>query len=117
MEPLHTKKCVPCEGNVPALNAEKISELLKEIKGWASIENTKIQKNLRFIDFKHALGFINEVGDIAEYEGHHPDIFLHNWNQVTLSLSTHAAEGLTENDFILAAKIDLILKENESYSQ
>ncbi len=106
-----SKKCIPCEGNTPALTHDKIVNYLKDTQGWNVIEDTKIEKNLTFIDFKHALGFINEVGDLAEFEGHHPDLNLHNWNKVTITLSTHAIKGLSENDFIMAAKIDQILKD------
>ena len=97
------------------MQPEDIEKNLSLIKGWVVLENKRIQKNLKFIDFKHALSFINEIGDIAEYEGHHPDLFLHDWNQVSITFSTHAAKGLTENDFIMAAKIDKTLEENEEY--
>jgi len=110
---LYKKRCVPCEGGMPPLTPAKIDELLKEVKGWKVIENKKIEKKFTFIDFKSALGFINEVGDIAEFEGHHPDLNLHNWNKVTITLSTHAVKGLSENDFILAAKIDRVILDQE----
>jgi 4a-hydroxytetrahydrobiopterin dehydratase len=112
MTDLHTQKCVPCEGGTPPLTAEQIDTYLKKIKGWQVIDNKIIQKTLNFIDFKRALGFINEVGDLAEFEGHHPDLNLHNWNKVTITLSTHAVKGLSENDFIMAAKIDQIINDN-----
>lgn len=112
MTNLHTKKCIPCEGGTPPLTEDQIKDYLKSIKGWQAIENKKIQKTLNFIDFKRALGFINEVGDLAEFEGHHPDLNLHNWNKVTITLSTHAVKGLSENDFIMAAKIDQIISDN-----
>jgi 4a-hydroxytetrahydrobiopterin dehydratase len=108
-EELHHKHCVPCEGGTKPLTEKEIAPLLKNIKAWNVLDHKKIEKNYEFIDFKHAITFINEVADVAEFEGHHPDINLHNWNKVTISLFTHAAKGLTENDFIMAAKIDQII--------
>ncbi len=111
---LQNKKCVPCEGNAKPLTQTEAESLLQQLKGWMIQDTaTKIQKNFTFIDFKHALSFVNEVGDVAEFEGHHPDIHLHNWNKVTITLSTHALKGLSENDFIMAAKIDQIISEQE----
>jgi 4a-hydroxytetrahydrobiopterin dehydratase len=100
------KKCVPCEGGMPPLTPDEVQNLIKEIEGWSVVENKEIEKEFKFKNFKEALAFINKVGEIAEQEGHHPDINLHNWNKVTFSLSTHVIKGLSENDFILAAKID-----------
>ncbi|HVS79824.1 MAG TPA: 4a-hydroxytetrahydrobiopterin dehydratase [Candidatus Paceibacterota bacterium] len=86
-------------------------ELLKEISdGWKLVDNKEIRKEFAFKDFPEALAFVNKVGAIAETEGHHPNIFLHDWNKVDLTLSTHAIGGLSENDFILAAKIDTLRK-------
>ena len=103
---LLNKKCVPCEGGVEPLGEAEAHKYLAEVLGWDLMEvGKKIEKNFKFKDFKAALDFINKVGELAEVEGHHPDIDLHNWNQVTLTLSTHAIGGLSENDFILAAKI------------
>jgi 4a-hydroxytetrahydrobiopterin dehydratase len=107
---LNKKHCVPCEDpNMPPLDTIAIKNYLKELgNNWQSIEDKKIEKTFPFINFKAAIAFINEIADIAEYEGHHPDIFLHNFNKVIISLSTHAIKGLSENDFIVAAKIDTI---------
>jgi 4a-hydroxytetrahydrobiopterin dehydratase len=112
MEKLYKRKCIPCEGDTPPLTPAEIENYLKDVKGWKVLEYTKIEKTLTFVDFKHALGFVNEVGDLAEFEGHHPDINLHNWNNVTIALSTHSVKGLSENDFIMAAKIDQIIADN-----
>jgi 4a-hydroxytetrahydrobiopterin dehydratase len=112
--PLHKRKCIPCEEGSAPLSPSEIEPLSKNISGWQVLENKKIEKKYHFVDFKHAVTFINEVADIAEFEGHHPDIYLHNWNKVTITLSTHAAKGLTENDFIMAAKIDQIIADQES---
>src|SRR4051812_43384243 len=108
---LHHKHCVPCESGTKPLTKSQITPLLKSLHAWTVVDDTKIHKKYTFIDFKHAISFVNEVADVAEYEGHHPDINLHNWNHVTITLFTHAVKGLTENDFIIAAKIDQIIKD------
>jgi len=106
---LTQKKCVPCEGGMPSLTHEEIQPLLAQVTGWTVAPDEKsISKEYKFKNFKAALGFINQVADIAEAEGHHPDINLHDWNKVTLTHSTHAIGGLSANDFILAAKIDAL---------
>jgi 4a-hydroxytetrahydrobiopterin dehydratase len=106
---LDTRHCVPCESGTPPLSNTEIDAQMKTIHGWQLVDHKKIEKKYHFIDFKRALTFVNEVSDIAEFEGHHPDINLHNWNKVLITLSTHAAKGLTENDFIMAAKIDQVV--------
>lgn len=105
---LKDKNCVPCEGGIPPLTSEQINPLHKEVPDWKVAKDTLLQKEYIWKNFKQALTFINKVGEIAESEGHHPDITLHDWNKVTLSLSTHAINGLSENDFILASKINTI---------
>lgn len=101
---LASKKCAPCESGEGKLHIEKIKEYLKVVPDWLLIGDT-IKKEFNFKDFKQAIKFINKVAEVAETEGHHPDIYIF-YNKVELSLSTHAANGLTENDFILAAKIN-----------
>ncbi len=103
---LTEKHCVPCEGGVAPLMSEEIAPLLAELSGWRVVEEQRLAKDYELKDFAAALEFINLVGKIAEAEGHHPDIFLHDYKCVTLTLYTHAIGGLSENDFILAAKID-----------
>jgi 4a-hydroxytetrahydrobiopterin dehydratase len=104
---LTKKKCVPCEGGTKPLIPDEYDAFLhNELSGWHAIAETKIEKNYKFKNFQEALDFISKVGQIAEEEGHHPDIYLHNWNKVRLTLTTHAIKGLSENDFILASKID-----------
>jgi 4a-hydroxytetrahydrobiopterin dehydratase len=104
---LKNKKCVPCEGGVKPLTPDEYGAYLRsELSGWADLDQKKIEKVYKFKDFKEALEFVNRVGDLAESEGHHPDIYLHGWNKVRLTLTTHAIGGLSENDFILASKID-----------
>jgi 4a-hydroxytetrahydrobiopterin dehydratase len=101
------KKCVPCEGGVKPLTPDEYGAFLWiEIEGWVDRDEKFIEKEYTFKNFKEALAFINKVGAIAEEENHHPDINLHDWNKVKLTLSTHAIGGLSENDFILASKID-----------
>lgn len=97
--------CRPCDqGSVP-LTAEASRELAGSLEGWA-VSGSRLEKEYRFKNFAAALAFVNQVGAIAERENHHPDIGLHSYRFVKLSLWTHVADGLTENDFILAAKID-----------
>lgn len=106
MPDLAERRCVPCEGGAKPLSRERAEELLKEVPVWQLAEDGKsISRKLLFVDFIHAIHFIEKVADIAEYESHHPDIAL-SYNKLTLTLSTHAIKGLSENDFILAAKID-----------
>ena len=101
------QKCVPCEGGIKPFSREKAEEMLKEIPGWELSEDGKsISKKYRFRDFKEALAFIDKAGKIAEEEGHHPDMHLTQYKFVTVGLYTHAINGLSQNDFILAAKID-----------
>lgn len=105
---LSDKKCVVCEGKVPPLNEAEIKTYLSQVKeNWNVIDNKKIEKEFKFSEFKQATAFVNKVASIAEEEGHHPDIYIF-YNTVKLELSTHAIGGLSENDFILAAKIDKI---------
>lgn len=87
------------------LDARAIESLLAQVKGWDVVDGHHLRKAWKFPDFRSALAFVNRVGEVAETEGHHPDIAL-GWGRVEITLSTHAARGLTENDFILAAKID-----------
>jgi len=103
-ETLTTKRCVPCEGGVPPLTQARAEELLMQTPGW-ELQDTYITRTYRFTDFKEAMVFVNRVADLAEAEGHHPDITI-TYSTVTLTLTTHAIAGLSENDFILAAKID-----------
>ena len=106
--PLVERHCVPCEGGVPPLNAEQIAPLLAELDGWRVEEagnHAQLVKRFRFPDFVSAVGFVNQITPLAEAEQHHPDLLV-SWGQVRVQLWTHAAGGLTENDFILAAKID-----------
>lgn len=105
---LADKKCIPCEGGMKPLSEEAAQTLAKEVPEWKlSGDNKSISREYIFNDFKEAMGFVNEVADSAEFEGHHPDIAI-SWNKVLLTFSTHSIGGLSENDFIVAAKINLI---------
>jgi 4a-hydroxytetrahydrobiopterin dehydratase len=105
-KPLRQKKCVPCEIGTPPMPAAEAEKLLTEIYGdWKIMDGKKLKRNFRFDDFVQAMAFVNRVAGIAEREGHHPDIHLF-YNKLTLEFWTHASGGLTENDFILAAKLD-----------
>jgi 4a-hydroxytetrahydrobiopterin dehydratase len=98
---------VPCEGGQAPLTRAEAEILLKQVPGWElSADSKVISKEYKFKNFKEALEFINKVGEIAESEGHHPDMHLTNYRQIKIELSTHAIKGLSQNDFILAAKID-----------
>ena len=99
------QKCVPCSGGVPPLNADAIRKFQAETPEWKVIDNHHIRRMFQFPDFKTALDFVNRVGAIAEGEGHHPDILL-AWGKADVCTWTHAVNGLTESDFVLAAKID-----------
>lgn len=108
MNDLLSKKCEACEGGVDALNPSQISELLNQIDSWSVIDNHHLSKEFEFPNFVLALAFVNDVGTVAEEEGHHPNIFL-TWGKVGIEIWTHSINGLTENDFILAAKVDELL--------
>lgn len=105
MSNLAEKKCVPCEGGAAPLADDEVLRLLLDIPLWKT-DGKKIWREFAFKNFTRAMKCINEAADIAEREHHHPDILLYNWNNVRLELSTHAINGLSINDFILAAKID-----------
>jgi 4a-hydroxytetrahydrobiopterin dehydratase len=105
MSGLASKTCVPCRGGVPPLKGAALQALQSQVNGWSVVEEHHISKAFTFPDFAKALAFVNRVGAIAEQQGHHPDIFL-TWGKVEIETWTHKIDGLTESDFILAAKID-----------
>ena len=111
MSELINKNCVPCEGGAIPFDISEIHKYQKKVDGWNIIKNNKdiyfLEKNFKFDNFKNSQNFVNEVGKISEEEGHHPDI-LFGWGYAKINITTHAIEGLSENDFILAAKIDKI---------
>ncbi len=111
MTDLLNKKCVPCEGGLTPFDISEIHKYQKKIDGWEVSKDNKnnyfIEKNFTFKNFVESQSFVNKVGEISENEGHHPDIS-YGWGYAKINISTHAIEGLSENDFILAAKIDKI---------
>ncbi len=101
-----SKRCVPCEGGVPRKTPAEVDEALRSLDGWdAQDGKTRIHKHYRFKDFVEAMRFVDALAALAEAEGHHPDFSVH-WNAVDVALWTHAIGGLSENDFIVAAKLD-----------
>ena len=109
MNDLLRKKCVPCEGGVVPFNISEIHKYQKKVDGWDVIKNNKgiffLEKKFKFKNFLESQNFVNLVGKISEEEGHHPDLSF-GWGYAKVTITTHAIEGLSENDFILAAKID-----------
>ena len=105
---LTEQTCEPCRGGMPALEHDAIVAFQKELSGWDVINEHHLVKDWEFDDFACALAFTNKIGALAEAEGHHPDIFL-AWGKVRLQIWTHAIDGLTESDFILAAKCDQLV--------
>ncbi len=109
MSDLADQKCVSCKGDVPALEGPELSKLLARLgeggNGWRVIDGHHLEKEFSFPDFVTALAFVNRVGAVAEEEGHHPDLFL-TWGKVKITLWTHSIDGLTESDFVMAAKSD-----------
>ena len=109
MNDLLNKKCVPCEGGVLPFDISEIHKYQKKVDGWDILKNDKkifyLYKKYKFKNFLESQIFINKVGEIAENEGHHPDVSF-GWGYAEIKITTHAIEGLSENDFILAAKID-----------
>ena len=103
---LRAKHCVPCEGGVEPLSKRETKRLLAEIDGWRE-KDRKLRKTFTFPDFRAAMGFLGEVADLAESEGHHPDFCVH-FNRVDFTIWTHAIGGLSENDFIIASRIDAL---------
>ena len=109
MTDLFNKKCVPCEGGVTPFDISEIHRYQKKINEWDVVKNEKdvfyLEKKFTFKNFLESQSFVNEVGKISEEEGHHPEIIF-GWGYAKISITTHAIEGLSENDFILASKID-----------
>lgn len=104
MENLAQKYCVACEAGTPPLTQAEAAALLPQVPGWDLADKT-LSRRFKFKSFRAAMEFVNNVADLSEQEGHHPDIHI-SWNRVRLDLSTHAIKGLSQNDFILAAKIN-----------
>ena len=105
MSDLAAKTCVPCRGGVPPLRGSELAGLAAQLPGWKVEGEHHLSRTYSFPDFRQALNFVNRVGEEAEQQGHHPDIFL-AWGRVGITLWTHKIDGLTESDFIMAAKIE-----------
>jgi len=105
MSELASKTCVPCRGGTPPLKDEALHSLSHQLPNWNVVNQHHLTRAFTFPDFQQALDFVNRVGAVAEEQGHHPDIVL-KWGKVEITLWTHKVDGLTESDFIMAAKID-----------
>jgi 4a-hydroxytetrahydrobiopterin dehydratase len=105
MADLAERECVPCRGGVPPLKGTEINELLSQLEAWQVISEHHLQKHYAFKNFRETLDFVNRVGELAEAQGHHPDICF-GWGKADVTIWTHKIDGLTESDFVLAAKID-----------
>ena len=109
MNELANRVCVPCKGGLPPLKGKELKALQNQLgNGWDVINEHHLKKKWKFDDFESALNFTNKIGSLAEDQGHHPDIYL-AWGKVEIKMWTHKISGLTESDFILAAKIDRII--------
>ena len=104
MTSLADKSCIPCRGGTPALKGSALSDFRQQLSEWQVVDEHHLIRAYKFPDFRSALAFVNKVGELAEEQGHHPDILL-AWGKVEITIWTHAVNGLTESDFILAAKI------------
>ncbi len=107
MSDLHDRNCSSCAWGVAAIKQEKAVEMLSQLDSWKLVEGHHLRREFKFANFVEALSFVNQVGEIAEHEMHHPDLLL-SWGRVRVDIWTHTIDGLSENDFILAAKIDQI---------
>ena len=111
MDDLHTKDCIPCRGGVLPFDISEIHKYLKKVDGWDVMKNKNdyyfLEKNFKFQNFLESQKFVNQLGNISESQGHHPDIMF-GWGYAKIQIYTHKIKGLVENDFILAAKIDQI---------
>ncbi len=111
---LTQKHCVPCQGGIPPFTQKQINQYLTQINSdWQVIDHHHLHRQFNFKNFIQAMKFVNQVAEIAEQEGHHPNIHLTNWNQVALELFTHKINGLHDNDFILAAKTDSLYSQQQ----
>jgi 4a-hydroxytetrahydrobiopterin dehydratase len=110
MSQLADRSCTPCRKGTPPLAAEAVQGLLGELEGWEAVQGHHLARTFRFPDFKEALAFVNRVGEVAEAERHHPELVL-NWGRVEVRVWTHSIDGLSESDFVLAAKVDRLARD------
>jgi 4a-hydroxytetrahydrobiopterin dehydratase len=107
MSELASKTCVPCRGGTPPLQGARIEELAREVPEWEVVGDHHLRRSFRFKNFREALSFVNRVGELAEEQGHHPEIHF-GWGHAELEVWTHKIDGLTESDFVFAAKVDTL---------
>jgi 4a-hydroxytetrahydrobiopterin dehydratase len=107
MSDLADKTCVPCRGDVPPLRGKELEELERQLPDWEVVEGHHLRREFRFRNFREALDFVNRVGELAEEQGHHPDVEF-GWGRAAITIFTHKIDGLTESDFVLAAKVDRV---------
>ena len=105
MTELADKACVPCRGGVPPLKGAELEELIRQVPDWEVVDEHHLRREFRFGNFREALEFVNRVGELAEEQAHHPDIEF-GWGRAAVTIFTHKIDGLTESDFVLAAKVD-----------
>jgi 4a-hydroxytetrahydrobiopterin dehydratase len=110
MEPLADRRCVPCEAGTPVLADDVVAELLAELEGWRLDAGGRLSKTFTFDGFLPGVELVDRIAEVAEAEGHHPDLCL-SWGSLEAALTTHAIGGLSENDFVLAAKIDRLVRD------
>jgi 4a-hydroxytetrahydrobiopterin dehydratase len=107
MSELASKTCVPCKGGTPPLKGEELERLRRQVPEWEVVEKHHLRRRFRFKNFRESLSFVTRVGELAEEQGHHPDIGF-GWGYADISVWTHKIDGLTESDFIFAAKVDAL---------
>ena len=105
MTELANRNCVPCRGDTPPLKGEELDGLRRQVPDWEVVEEHHLRRTFKFKNFREALGFVNRVGELAEEQGHHPDISF-GWGYTEVTVFTHKIDGLTESDFVFAAKVD-----------
>ncbi|MDQ3922783.1 MAG: 4a-hydroxytetrahydrobiopterin dehydratase [Actinomycetota bacterium] len=105
MTELANRNCVPCRGDTPPLKGEELEGLRQQVPDWEVVEEHHLRRAFKFKNFREALGFVNRVGELAEDQGHHPDISF-GWGYAEVTVFTHKIDGLTESDFVFAAKVD-----------
>lgn len=115
MSELSDRNCVPCRGGVPPLAHDKVNELLQQVDGWQAVNDHHLLRKFKLENYAQALELVNRISEVAEEQGHHPDICF-GWGNVEVKIWTHKIDGLTESDFILAAKIDNLNRQSSRHS-
>lgn len=112
MSPLAERHCVPCRGGVPPMRGDQLKNFSQQVPDWKVVDEHHLARTFLFPDFRQALDLVNRIGEVAEQEGHHPDLCL-SWGKVDAQIYTHKINGLSESDFVLAAKIDRLYRESQ----